>query len=96
MGIGCTLRILRPTEFEERRLLTNRQAEIINLVLERRYFGRPKKINSHDLAKLTGVSPAAISEIIRPAERRVLQQHMPAISGRECVLAEGAVRQPAA
>lgn len=77
-GIGCTVQVSRVTSFEEKNLLTERQTELITMAFERGYFDRPKKINSHDLAKLAGVSPAAVSEIIRAAQRRILRDYVPA------------------
>jgi len=76
-GMGCTVQVSRVASFEEKSLLTDRQTELISMAFERGYFDRPKKITSHGLAKLAGVSPAAVSEIIRAAQRRILREHVP-------------------
>ena len=63
--------------------LTAREENILKIALEKGYFEHPKKITHHKLARILGVSPATLTEMLRRGQQLVLQQHF---KGRLSVL----------
>jgi len=53
--------------------LTARQEEILGTALTQGYFEFPRRISLTDLSELIGVRPSTLSEILRGAERRILE-----------------------
>jgi len=53
--------------------LTERQEEVLGTALEQGYFEFPRKISLTNLSELVGVRPSTLSEILRSAERRILE-----------------------
>ncbi len=60
----------------QRAALTGRQKEVMEMAVARGYFDFPRKISLSELSRLVGVKPATTSEIIRSAERRIMQNAM--------------------
>jgi len=52
--------------------LTGRQKEIMATAVSNGYFEFPRRINLTDLSTLVGVKPSTLSEILRGAERRIM------------------------
>jgi len=61
---------LSPTD-----VLTSRQEEILRIALERGYFDHPRRVTLKELAKMLGVSPSTLSEIIKRGEKRILERY---------------------
>ncbi len=53
--------------------LTERQEQVLGKALEQGYFEFPRRISLTGLSELVGVRPSTLSEILRGAERRVLE-----------------------
>jgi len=53
--------------------LTTRQEQVLGTALTQGYFEFPRKISLTNLSELVGVRPSTLSEILRSAERRVLE-----------------------
>jgi len=53
--------------------LTTRQEEVLGTALAQGYFEFPRKISLTGLSELVGVRPSTLSEILRGAERRILE-----------------------
>jgi len=53
--------------------LTERQEQVLGTALAQGYFEFPRRISLTGLSELVGVRPSTLSEILRGAERRVLE-----------------------
>jgi len=53
--------------------LTERQEQVLGTALVQGYFEFPRRISLTGLSELVGVRPSTLSEILRGAERRVLE-----------------------
>jgi len=65
-------RIDEVAPFQPRPALTGRQKEIMATAVSHGYFQFPRKINLTELSELVGVRPSTLSEILRGAERRIM------------------------
>ncbi|MCJ7506124.1 helix-turn-helix domain-containing protein [Candidatus Bathyarchaeota archaeon] len=75
--MGCTVKILESAPLDEqKKLLTERQEEVIRVAFENGYFDKPKRSGSHAVAAKLGISAATFSEIVRAAQRRILQDQL--------------------
>lgn len=63
---------------DEREVLTRRQEEIIVMAYERGFFETPRKIKLKDLSKMTGVSQATLSEILRKGQKKIVVDYLKA------------------
>jgi len=59
--------------FDHQVALTARQEQVLGTALAQGYFEFPRKISLTNLSELVGVRPSTLSEILRSAERRVLE-----------------------
>jgi len=69
-GVGTRIDEVAP--FQPRPALTGRQKEIMATAVSHGYFQFPRKINLTELSELVGVRPSTLSEILRGAERRIM------------------------
>jgi predicted DNA binding protein len=78
VGIRTRLKELAP--IDERPTLTTRQSQVINAAMKRGYYEFPREISLTELSQALEVKPSTLSEILRSAERRILQNatHAPA------------------
>jgi len=53
--------------------LTGRQKEMMVTAVSKGYFEFPRRTNLTELSKLVGVKPSTLSEILRGAERRIME-----------------------
>jgi len=84
--IGTLVKRLRDARFEaeliklapidSREVLTRRQEEIIMIAYERGFFETPRKIKLRDLAMMTGVSQATLSEILRKGQKKIVVDYL--------------------
>ncbi len=58
-----------------RSILTPRQEEVLMTALRMGYFDTPRKLRTRELAKLLGVSPATLTELLRRALRNLMIEH---------------------
>jgi predicted DNA binding protein len=70
---GIQARIEDVSPLDQKATLTGRQKEIIATAMARGYFDFPRKISLTGLSQLVGVKPSTLSEILRSAERRIMQ-----------------------
>jgi len=73
---GYDIKIERVTAFGGKRILTERQEEIIQAAFSSGYFDYPKKTGSSKLASKLGISVSTLSEIMRAAQRRILAEYL--------------------
>jgi len=73
---GCKVKVLRLWRFESRKgTLTRKQEKALWLALKAGFFEYPRKVNTVELSQLIGLSPPALSEILRRGIRRLLEQY---------------------
>ena len=70
---GIETRIEDVAPLDHKAALTVRQKEIVATAMVRGYFEFPRKISLTDLSNLVGVKPSTLSEILRSAERRIME-----------------------
>jgi len=80
--IGCETELLRLAPIDEHEVLTSRQEEIIMMAYERGFFETPRKVKLKDLARLTGVSQATLSEILRKGQKKIVVDYLRAKQSR--------------
>lgn len=73
---GYDILIERVTAFGGKRILTDRQEEIIRTAFSSGYFDYPKKTGSLKLANKLGISVSTLSEIMRAAQRRIFAEYL--------------------
>lgn len=54
--------------------LTAKQEQILNMALNLGFYNVPRKIGLDELARLSGTSPRAVSEVLRRAHRNLVEQ----------------------
>jgi len=72
----CEVELLRLSPLDDREVLTGRQQEIIMMAFERGYFETPRKLKLKDLARITGVSQATLSEILRKGQKKIVVDYL--------------------
>ena len=70
---GVRTRIEDVSPLEPRPTLTGRQREIMVTAVSHGYFEFPRRISLTELSGLVGVKPSTLSEILRGAERRIME-----------------------
>ena len=70
---GIQARIEDVSPLDQKATLTVRQKEIMATAMTKGYFDFPRKISLTGLSQLVGVKPSTLSEILRSAERRIMQ-----------------------
>jgi hypothetical protein len=73
---GMPTRIKDLSFLNEKRTLTARQMEVVKVAMEMGYFEFPRKIGLTELSHFLGVKPSTLSEVLRSAERRIVQNVM--------------------
>jgi predicted DNA binding protein len=76
---GCGVEVERVGGIRDESLLTKRQEEILALALKEGYYETPKRVHLSELAKRLGVAPSSLGEVLKRAERAVIEEHL----GRE-------------
>ncbi len=62
--------------------LTSRQSEVVAKAASLGYFDFPRKKDSHYVAKALGIKPATFSEIMRAAERKMVERYIRAVRSK--------------
>ena len=70
---GIQARIEDVAPLERKATLTGRQKEILAAAVNHGYFEFPRRISLTELSVMVGVKPSTLSEILRSAERRIMQ-----------------------
>jgi hypothetical protein len=70
---GIQVRLEDISALERRPTLTGRQKEIMATALSHGFFEFPRRISLTQLSELVGVKPSTLSEILRSAERRIME-----------------------
>ena len=70
---GVETRIEDVSPLDQKATLTGRQKEIIGTAVAQGYFEFPRKISLTNLSQLVGIKPSTLSEILRSAERRIME-----------------------
>jgi predicted DNA binding protein len=70
---GVRTRIEDVSPLDQKATLTARQKEIMSTAMAKGYFDFPRKISLTGLSQLVGVKPSTLSEILRSAERRIME-----------------------
>jgi len=70
---GIHARIEDVSPLEPRPTLTGRQREIMMAAVSKGFFEFPRRTNLTELSKIVGVKPSTLSEILRSAERRIME-----------------------
>jgi len=63
--------------------LTSRQELLVKAALELGYFDYPKKIRVRELAQLFGVTPATVTETLRKATKKIVNEYFSLVGGSE-------------
>lgn len=71
VGVGARIVGISPLDHKE--LLTRRQREIMSIAVSSGYFEFPRGISLTDLSALVQVKPSTLSEILRSAERKIME-----------------------
>jgi len=74
--LNCEVELVKLSRIDEQEVLTSRQEEIIMMAFERGFFETPRKTKLKDLAKITGVSQATLSEILRKGQKRIVVEYL--------------------
>jgi len=74
--LKCEVELIRLSRVDEQEVLTSRQEEIIMMAFERGFFETPRKTKLKDLAKITGVTQATLSEILRKGQKRIVVEYL--------------------
>ncbi|MDV3277758.1 MAG: helix-turn-helix domain-containing protein [Nitrososphaerales archaeon] len=64
------------SEVSQQEELTDRQKAILSIAVSMGYFDFPRKVSLTALSKAVGVKPSTLSEILRNAERKVLESQV--------------------
>lgn len=70
---GIRARVEDVAPLEPRPTLTGRQKEVVKAAVSQGFFEFPRRTNLTELSKLVGVKPSTLSEILRGAERRIME-----------------------
>jgi predicted DNA binding protein len=70
---GVHTRIEEVAPLQARPTLTGRQKEIMVTAVSHGYFEFPRRVSLTELSELVGVKPSTLSEILRGAERRIME-----------------------
>jgi hypothetical protein len=71
--VGVAARVEDMSPLVKKATLTGRQKEIIATAVTKGFFEFPRKTSLTDLSHLVGVKPSTLSEILRSAERRIME-----------------------
>jgi predicted DNA binding protein len=69
---GIPFRLELKRKVGDRELLTARQEQVLFMAYERGYFDFPKKVGLRELAAVTGVKTATLTEILRRGQKKIL------------------------
>jgi len=74
--VGRKAVIKEISDVTQREELTERQKAILSIAVSMGYFDFPRKVSLTALSKAVGVKPSTLSEILRNAERKILESQV--------------------
>ena len=74
-GFGCEVELVTSRRLNKKRMLTDRQEEIIRIALKEGYYEIPKRTSINKLAQSFNVAQSTLAEIIQRAERKIIGQY---------------------
>jgi predicted DNA binding protein len=77
---GIHARVNGISEARRESALTHRQREVMNKAISLGYFEFPRKIDLTQLAQTLQIKPSSLSEILRSAQRKILQRYTDEVS----------------
>lgn len=72
---GCEVHLVKSKRIVKR-MLTNRQKEIISIAFKEGYYDVPKKTTIHNLAQSFNVAQSTLAEIIQRGERKIIGEYL--------------------
>ena len=75
-GAGCEVEVERVRAVRDESVLTKRQEEVLALALKEGYYETPKRIHLSELAKRLKIAPSSLGEVLKRAEKAVIEQHL--------------------
>jgi predicted DNA binding protein len=73
---GCDVEVERVRSLSHDNILTKRQEEVLAVALREGYYESPKRIYLAGLSKVLQVSPSTLGEILKRAERSVINNYL--------------------
>ncbi len=73
--LGIDFELVYKGRPEDKESITFREEEVLKIALEKGFFDYPKKIKLEELASLLDISPSTLSEILRRAQKKVLEKY---------------------
>ncbi|MEM0202697.1 MAG: helix-turn-helix domain-containing protein [Archaeoglobaceae archaeon] len=73
--LGVDFELVYKGRPEDKESMTFREEEILRTALEKGFFDYPKRIKLEELAKIFNISPSTLSEILRRAQKKVLERY---------------------
>ena len=77
---GVVYEISEIAKLSTKQKLTSKQEKVLKSALELGYFDYPKRVSTEDLSKRLGVAPSTLNEILRRAERKIIQVYFEEVS----------------
>jgi predicted DNA binding protein len=74
-ALGHTVSLESLSTLDPGSYLTSYQEDILHIATERGYFDNPKRVLLGELAEMFGISVSSMSEILRKALKKVMQEH---------------------
>jgi predicted DNA binding protein len=75
-GQGNRVELLKVRSLQDNEMLTPKQEDVLMTAMELGYFDHPRRIKLKDLATKFKVSMSTLSEIIRGAQRKVIEDYL--------------------
>lgn len=72
-GRGIGVKVTGVSLLDHEEILTGRQKEILSMAVSVGYFDFPRKVGLTELSERVGVKPSTLSEILRSAERKIME-----------------------
>jgi predicted DNA binding protein len=72
----CAVELVKLTPVNDREALTSRQQELIIMAFEKGFFDTPRRVKLKDLSRLTGVSQATLSEVLRKGQKKIVVDYL--------------------
>jgi predicted DNA binding protein len=73
---GCGAEVEKVRSLSADSILTKRQEEVLSVALHEGYYESPKRIYLVGLAHKLGISPSTLGEILKRAERTVIEDYL--------------------
>lgn len=68
-------KLVKMKKMTKEEMLTDSQEKIVKMAYQRGYYDFPKRIGVKELAKIFGISPATLSEILRRGQKKIIESY---------------------